>query len=558
VAGPNSPLSTDELVAYGYRYGEVQLPKLAPIKEGSKISEPRVVDLNRRPVVNRSLGCHLKGYACPHPDPHDPLTTAAGVRKRFAFAPPKPKRELIRKLRKFVRSWLRKNLKPLPPESDTSIEHWLENTNYPAWRKAELLETWKNITNIRDPTKKYLKVKSFMKDEVYPEYKHARAINSRHDAFKCYVGPIFKLIEHEVYKNQHFIKHIPVADRPKYIMEKLFRPNATYVATDYTAFESLFTAELMEACEFELYDYMTTHLPQHDDFMGLCRDVLMGRNVCEFKHFVVEVPATRMSGEMCTSLGNGFSNLMFMLFMCDLVGCTDVEGVVEGDDGLFVMNGTPPSVQDFEELGLVIKLEVHRDLNTASFCGIIFDTEDKVNITDPRDVLATFGWCSARYTLARTQIRKALLRCKSLSYAYQYPGCPIIQSLAQYGLRMTRSIDIRRILEKDRTMSMWEREQLLEAVAKVGYGNVPFVPVKINTRLLVEQQFGITIEHQIMVEKYLDNLGSLEPLDSELLAMYLPMSWGHFYDTYVLPLDKANPDNPSRVWAKLDGFVKEW
>jgi len=424
------------------------------------------------------------------------------------------------------------------------VEAWLEKTNYPLWRKVELLEKWGKMTHIRDKKNKYFECKSFMKDETYPEFKYPRAINSRSDEFKCYVGPIFKLIEEAVFRLDWFIKKIPVAERPEFIRRKLLRNGGIYKATDYTAFEANFRKKLMEVCEFELYDFMTSHLPTGKDFMSIIREALLGTNKCVFKYFDVFVKATRMSGEMCTSLGNGFSNLMFMLFMCDYIGTKDVDGVVEGDDGLFTGHGPWPTEEDFAQLGLMLKMETHSELSEASFCGLIFDTEELINVTDPLEVLSSFGWTSGVYCRSRRSKLNALLRAKALSVAYQYSGCPILTALARYGLRVTRGYDVRPLLEQDRTMSLWYREQLLEALRHPVLLREPGP----RTRLLVEKKYGISVETQLAVEKYLDQKNDLEPISSPYLINLIPVQWKHYSDKYVMTA-KGKDKNWSRPAA---------
>jgi hypothetical protein len=268
-----------------------------------------------------------------------------------------------------------------------------------------------------------------------------------------------------------------------------------------------------------------------------------------------------MSGEMCTSLGNGFSNLMFMLYTCERKGCTDVEGVVEGDDGLFTMTGTPPTIEDFAELGLVIKLDRHTKLSTASFCGIVFDEDDKANITDPREVLASFGWGSKEYARSRPFKKMALLRCKALSYAYQYPGCPIIGDLAFSTLCLTdrahrekQFIDesgfgraTKKIIDR---MNPWEREQLLEALAQNSKRSLRYVPPRPGSRQLVEELYGIPLDHQLKIEASLWSSTQLEPLTCPYIGMHMSPDWNHYFDNYAFVSSRQDPDleRPTRVW----------
>lgn len=521
---------------------------LKRVKKDLKCTEPRLVDLNRRPVIGVSLGPDCAARL-PHADKHDPHTARAGVFKRFGVEPPPILKDELIEFRAFVRSWVRTHFKPLCPESDVSVESWLRDTAYPEWRKEELLAAAEDTGDIWDDVNH--RCSSFVKHEGYLTYKHARAINSRTDAFKCAVGPVFKLIEKVVYDHPSFIKHVPVRDRPEYIMGMLYREGAKYVATDFTAFESLFVKELMEACEFELYEWMTSKLSVGPEFMALCKRVLAGTNVCRFKQFVVRLLATRMSGEMCTSLGNGFSNLMFMLYTCKKKGCTEVTGVVEGDDGLFTMVGSPPTTDDFARLGLVIKLEVHTVLSSASFCGLVFDPTDLVNVTDPRKVLASFGWTSGDWYSARPSRLHALLRSKAMSLVHQYPGCPIVQELGLYGLRVTSHITVSATLKaiQNKSHGSWRREELLRAFGSaISPREVPMA-----TRLLVESLYGISVDVQLKIEKYLSSKNDLEQILCPYVEMVMPQVWLDHYGAYVIEDERlsSNLFYPCGEWVQI-------
>jgi hypothetical protein len=477
--------------------------------------------------------------AMPHADIKDTATLLAGVQKRFARKPPVAEPGILEKLMKFVDKFLNENLVPLAPDTDVSVPTWLANTNYPFYRREELQEKATPISMINSYD---CHVKLFMKDETYPSYKHGRGINSRSDEFKTAVGPYFKLIESKVFDLHWFIKHIPVADRPDYIKTLLYRSGSKYFASDYTTFEALFTSDLMKACEFRLYRYMTQHLENGDAFCELVERVLGGSNKIKNRYFGVDIDATRMSGEMCTSLGNGFSNLMFMLFVCAECGCTDVDGVVEGDDGLFAFTGKAPTPSDFARLGLDIKLDIYNSLSEASFCGLIFDEKDLCNITDPIEVLRNFMWTNSRYIYANPKTLKILIRAKSLSYGWQYPGCPILASLAKYGLRVTESylkngnvmkVDALKYMTSTGAVNEYVRDEFLSHVPSNSSSNVPFVPITINTRLLMEKKFGIPMDHQLKIEAYLDSLATLGEYKIPFLDMYGHRDTIDYADKYI-------------------------
>jgi hypothetical protein len=514
----------------------------------------RVFEPEKRRPALVSLGCHVEGVACPHPDLDDPHTAVAGVLRRVAYEGPKPNRQLLRQLRRFCYKWCRKKLKPIPADADLSVEHWLEQTDYPLWRKTELLEKWKKINHIDeilDPENGYLENKSFCKDEVYPEYKHARIINSRSDEFKCAVGPIFKYIDKELFKQKAFIKKIPVSERPQYITDRLYMAGAEYAETDYSSFEAQFKAQLMKNCEFVLYSYMTQNIHKNTKFMQLISKAMLGKNKCVLKFITFVIQATRMSGEMCTSSGNGFSNLMFMKFLGSRRGIK-VKGVVEGDDGLNRLVGGQIPPQDFINLGLTVKLKMHSRLEEASFCGMIFDREEKINITNPKEVLSTFGWTSSTYALCRDSTHKKLLRCKALSLLYQYRGCPILTNLAIYGLRVTRSIDVRDFV-RSRTFQVdsYKRSAILDAVNhEKELRGIQVNTAGPRTRLLVEKMYGISITEQLRIEAYLDSLEVVQPL--KFPTLIFPRDWTHYYVNYSRNVALTHIYRPGGFVKSLD------
>jgi len=475
--------------------------------------------------VGVSLGPTVVGAALPHPDLNDTASILAGLIKRAASKHPKPDPERMARFRVFVKKFIEKNFVPLAADSDVSVQRWLDNTSYPLWRKEELLRASEGIVDRNDPKHKI--VKCFVKDECYPEPKHVRNIFSRTDAYKTMVGPIFKLIEEEVYKHPSFIKHVPVADRPRYIQEMLSRLGARYRATDYTAFESQFTRELMTNCEFQLYEFMTQFLPDHEQFM---KDIeaIRSPNVCHFRNVSCKLPVCRMSGEMNTSLGNGFSNLMFLLFTAEEEGCTGVVAVVEGDDGLATWEGPSLDSTHFAKLGLTIKLEEHHSLSTASFCGLIFDEEELINVRDPREVLVDFGWGDRKYARSRASKLKRLLRAKSLSLAHQYPGCPIVSSLAHYGLRVTRGHNIGNIFQH---YSMWYRD-ILDKAIKDEKNIVRKTPGP-RTRALVEEKFNISVWEQMAIEKYFDSKNELSEIESPEVLFLMSDHWNHYSENFT-------------------------
>jgi hypothetical protein len=522
-------------------------------KEGLEIAGVKSSPEQRKPVAT-SLGPINSFGALPKPDLDDTASTLAGVIKRAASKHPDPAKGALDELGNFVDEKLVEFFEPLAAGTDTSVETWVQKTNYPEWRKKELLDCYYRFLESGRSrfSDRYSRVKSFDKDEHYLEYKFNRGIYSRTDEFKCFVGPYFKAIEEVVYKHPSFIKHVPVNQRAEYIKEMFLGMPGGVDATDYTAFESQFTARVMEMVEVKLYKYMTQHLPDRDIFWRHLR-AITGVQKCTFKRLNVKLPCCRMSGEMCTSLGNSFSNLMFAMFVATKKGATEIKIVVEGDDGLMRHNGPELSAEDFARLGLTIKLEHHDRLETASFCGLIFDSEEMINLTDPRKVLSTFGWGDRKYARSRPGKKLRLLRAKALSLAWQYPGCPIISELAQYGLRVTRGVNIGNLYE--RSNDWWKREIGLQA--QKDEASIPILEPGPRSRALVEELWGISVEAQLGIEHYLRGKNDLSPLSSPWILNVTPDIWSHYSTNYVrwvipgMETLESFPSSPERVEALL-------
>jgi len=493
----------------------------------------------RRPV-RVSLGCEVDGFSNPQPDKGDPRTTLGGVQARVAKQTPKIDLVVLDRFREFVRLWLINNLSPLDSSEDVSFETWLAGTSYTISRKNQLRRVFNETIAVGIHPLYYeedsRRCKCFVKDESYPSYKHARGIFSRGDPFKIIVGPIFKRIENVLFKLKYFVKKIPVHERPAYLharfghvfgvvdfddanMDRIF-------TTDYTSFEASFVRELFEAGEFQLYEYMTSCLPEGVDFMALLRQNLTGMNKLVFKDLMVELDSCRMSGEMNTSLGNGFTNLMVFLFQMKENNIDNFDCIFEGDDGLTTYCGPKLTVQSYADLGFIIKMNYLTSANIASFCGQIFDYETHTVITDPIKTLLNLAWVHTTYMTASVKVHEELLRARAMSLLALYPGCPIIQSVAECYMRLTSGRKYR--FSRESAWYVSNRKELF------GRGLRP-KPVSDSTRELMHVVFGILPEDQRRLEHYFDNMSEISTIRHPALAKYCTDVQYEFNKKYVMP-----------------------
>lgn len=419
----------------------------------------------------------VPGFAPLCMDSNDNQTVESAFTSRLMRPVPAADPEKLARLKTFTRQFLTKYVSRVTPYG---FEEWLAETTYTEERKKQLREVHESLRGGRPTRRQASHVDTFVKSEFYPTWKQARMINSRCDAFKVWSGPMFKAIEDEVYRLKPFIKHVPVPDRPA-LIAGLRQAGSFYYATDYTAFESHFVPEVMEALEIQLYKHCLGAGP---DTRFLCR-TLLGKNRMRTRNGIrATVDARRMSGDMCTSLGNGFSNLMLSLFIVHEKGGS-LDGFVEGDDGIF-RSSVPLEASDYAALGFTIKIERVRDPCTASFCGMVFADSGEI-IRDPRRFLAGFGWTQS-FLYAGAQIMGGLLRAKALSAAYETPQCPIVGALARAALSETRFFTPRFVNDGFHTIPHDEFE-------------VPDFSPRADTRELFAQLYGIPVLAQLEIEQ---------------------------------------------------------
>lgn len=544
---PNVPIRT---VAVGYNAHEVSIPQL---ENGHFVVKGEIVNIDpsleltihrqnaNRPVVAVSLGPHLVGAAAPHVNPGHTATSALGGIYRFGREIPAneyPKHS--RKFRRFVQRWLRRHLTPFNSTDDLSFETWINSAPYTQARKDELKNKYysMNFGWHMQPRefKKFFRVKSFVKDETYVDYKHSRSINSRDDFLKCIFGPIMQAIANYLMKSRHeFIKYVPVHERPQYIIDLLHRLAVKFKSSDYTSFEAHFNPQIMQDCEMQLFRYMLQNVDNGDRMIAYIEYAkYLNPNMCFFKDFLIKVVGKRMSGEMDTSLSNGFSNLMFLLYSAEANGIDpdSVLAVIEGDDALCVVPGEIPD-SFYKDFGLSVKIEQHDHLEYASFCGLVFDLKDRAIVTDVFDAIATFGWTTQNYLNAKPEMLKSILRCKALSMAYQYKNCPILSKFSFKMLQLTSDVKIDKIMMNPKFIDSYYLDILQQAI-EYSSKNGLIPDVQLGTRNLVESLYGINIADQLKIEKQIDDIVDLSPFDCPLLLKHAPKSYQQYYERYVI------------------------
>jgi len=478
----------------GARIDETPLPGASSdlVAQGRASVTPVCGRRDRRKVYRKLPFGAIPGYAPLCFDSNDPKTVESAFLMRLMRTVPKADPTVLARLESFVDDFLRRNVPKVEP---MEFEDWLASTSYDELRKAALRAEHEALLGGRPSKRRASHVKSFVKTESYPEWKYPRMINSRCDTFKAYSGRFFKAIEEAVYKLPYFIKHTPVPERPR-VVDALRRSGSLYYETDYSAFECHFTDEIMRALELRLYSWCLSNHPADAKF--IC-SVISGTNRMRSTTCRAECRARRMSGDMCTSLGNGFSNLMLTMFVIHEKGGV-FNGLVEGDDGI-IATDVVLTAEDYRRCGFTIKINRVASPLEAAFCGMTCSENYEV-IKDPRRFMTSFGWTSSMIH-AGDKVMSGLLRAKALSAVYEAHQCPIVGVLAREALRLTRGVVPKYIPDGYHTPPPDEMV-------------IPDFAPSTSARLLMESKFGVSVSEQLLVEDLIRE-GRLDQVSSVVL-----------------------------------------
>jgi len=359
--------------------------------------------------------------------------------------------------------------------------------------------------------------KSFIKCESYNTYKFPRAINSYTDTAKAYCAPIQAQLDHAIYSLPWCVKGRDCSERPAR-MSELFGDGPVN-GTDFSSMEAHFEAHFAQIRVF-WKEWVGQKLPCIRDYMKVVRAKSFGVNLSKFKDVDVEVVGKLMSGDCSTSSDNFVLDLCIIFFLCSETKyphltalqrvkrvVEDVKALFEGDDGIFTQ--VPIDEGLIQRLGINLKLDRYDHFSEASFCGLVADRIALVNTTDPFKILADFGVLDPKYGCYSDGRKRDLMRCKAMSYAYQFRACPVVSSFARYVLRATKGRDVGWTL---READGYHRQNLMSAVAWCVANKGEIQPISVESRQVVERHFGFSVEDQLACEAYFDSLDDLQPI----------------------------------------------
>lgn len=428
-----------------------------------------------------------------------------GIYKRLIHKHNLPQIGLVRQLADYVKREIIPYLPPLELGRDREelLEKWFKHCSYSNKRKQQLIQKYDAYIQKYglNPTDEVNDCKMFIKEEFYPEKKHARMIISRSDEFKAIVGPYIHAFDEELFHG-HFEKNFVKGKDSTWKVERMKQINSDYplvLETDYSSFEGSQSLLIQNAVELQVFRHYFQNYPEILRFIEAAYDPLYyesrpphgQRWPLKFdihsKHFKMHIVGNRKSGEMWTSSGNGLLNLVIMGFLAERNGVR-WDGIVEGDDGFFGVSNANIQPQHYDALGFTIKLLYETDPNKLSFCGLRF-SKDGQKVVDPEN-LNRIGWAVKRRLFNSSKKKRlALLKAKAMSLLAEAPHCPVTSVLARELMcRIKVKADFSEI-------DPWYRDWLANEKFE------PEIPIADSTRECFEDLFGITVLEQLKLEE---------------------------------------------------------
>lgn len=491
----------------------------------------------KRQAVARDLGPTLNATV-PMADRYDQGNLAYAIKGRMLRELPNHERyDLVRSTCRLV---LRKQCSDKKIPSDFIIDRskYIDELPHNQNRKRQLHKA--DVKLKEDTSYKYNKIEIHIKpNDVFEGFKKPRGIYARSDGAKVKYGSVIHQIEQKIFELPYFVKKVSVDKRARYIYDFMDGANDkayNYYVTDYSNFESQMNEDLMNVCECQLYKYISSENKECSEVMKEFCEVITGVNSCWAPNLSAWMRAKRQSGEVCTSLGNGWTNLIMAMTICRSHGIKfeDFRGVFEGDDGVI---RTPKNVvltaADWERFGMVIKIKKVPSITQAEFCGLIFNSEDLSNIKDPIWSLVTFGWSRSSLKFVRSkQLVEGQILAKVICAICEAPRCPIVKPFMLKMLSLTKWTNP--VYDQDWWFKYVMRDwNIDEIMTNNMFWNLVGQDVPFCNRLTMAEYYHIPIADQLQIEKEISLITDLTKLKLPTLQRYIPQEWIMCYDRYV-------------------------
>ena len=578
----------------GYRTDEIKdMPVIKEVVKNFKICS--LSDQRPSEVVLRKITAvtNYNVYKCmsPIPDTNDANNVREGFMKRIGCAVPEPDDSVKMLLPMYVDHFI--NYYDLDGKITEMLSEDLEK--YMNWetyketlrynparlrqlekirKEVEIIDTFDFSDSIEGRFLKDLwtKIEAHVKWESYKgEMKYARLIFARVDWFKTFYGSYAKIMQKCIYMclEQFCCTNLPVKDLPKHMVDK-YSLCSLILSTDFSAFESHNYPWVMYNIFWKFMVRMWGYEFNVELFVSM--KILTGTNIIENVFVSCKVDAKVMSGEVWTSIINWITNLIFIFFIVECEGFaygtgffshsfafkffrgprmppkwTIIVFTAAGDDGMTGLTYLPWINYDnlnrstyLHFYGVNLKLEMKDSIAGSGFLSKLYSENDMNTLCDPIKQLAK-GILPIKYANSKVGVKKALARARAMSLLYEFGGCPVVASYALCIIRCTRNVQIKKALILMQQDDWFSFDKVSEAVKWYdeevkGKYDTWKVEIGEESRLIIEDNFGIPVCTQHYMEEYFDSVDDTSyPIEFDVPCMDLVCSnvEQEFYENYT-------------------------
>lgn len=526
-------VESNSRLIYGYIYGDVFNRNILKECSPSLLYElkPKFWEdyVERKPVaVLGELSLEQYGTGKPfmvptYPDQHAGENHLSALIQRVGCVFPTPDPTIMNDYKAYDRALRELVFSPYSPR--VGFGEWLSKMQKNA-KHGQCLRTlydqrFSTYQMGEDPQSGIYEYSAFIKHEGWAadKPKIARAIQAPDPMFKCHTSSWVKSFDNALYASlaQWNVKSLTSSQ----VAEKLigtFNEGEGVFATDYTAFEGHHHGAFAEL-DWEWMRLSLVAVGAPDDVVGMLHEAMLGNNYGHFPTLRFVVHQRLMSGAAWTSS----MNLRLNFSLCSyLVARTlhptldhhalamwvhhHFRGLFEGDDGIFRTYGL--SAHQLEPLirglGLQLKIETHRNYNSAMFCSlVVVRSPALVLIPDPVRLIRKM-FCVPMSHSATTKLILGYQRSVALSYKYSYPDAPIIGSICDWMIAYTHGYaNLCNANPYAIGMACASTDLMPDGTFRRDVMRALIVEAKPTTamRLAVEENFGVPLSTQLELER---------------------------------------------------------
>jgi len=327
-------------------------------------------------------------------------------------------------------------------------------------------------------------------------YMKARLIMTMSLIMAIELSPVVTLVH--AFNKSAFQEHQVKDCTPQQMSEKVESITGTpHTVTDYSSYESSIDIDY-RLIELMLLLALCVKFKFINTYKSIMKHCFSGRvlTAAGLKLWIT----TRCSGDYITSFGNGVLSYAIMKFCSEKNGIRDFRGIFEGDDGIVASN--VPNLSVISDLGFKFSL-AYNGVKPGDCDFLSSRFMDGKRFLNVAKYIVTFMWVRTPALLKMSKVLY-IWRCMGASLYYLSPGHPILTALVNFIGKFTAGVNsfkgYEKFIDKYKFVgydSAYPRDVVVDESMRqvVADGSAQFVPISIETQLLLEESISNGVFH---------------------------------------------------------------